>query len=265
MQNTSNPSSDCAQGQELPDNKAHSSAIHPNAPGLSAPEPPPIPNASVPIWNLVIEDMRTRDNSGRQKYRTPLQAHNGRDACVDAYQEALDLVVYMRQLIAERKDERSELERIHSRVAELEAENKRLTGRTNSLSEQLADELVDHQRMFSEGKQLRSRVTELEDQSAAVEDALAMAGVWGHVECEAPTFAEAVELLSQRITDLESENKALVEDLGWLEKQIIYVRDSEDKLLFARAPGANSMRSYISETRAAIAVAQAAASEAARG
>jgi hypothetical protein len=32
----------------------------------------------------------------------PLRAHNGRDALVDAYQEALDLCVYLRQVIQER-------------------------------------------------------------------------------------------------------------------------------------------------------------------
>lgn len=66
------------------------------------PEPPPRPNDGRPIWELVIEDMRARDAAGRAKYGTPLQAHNGRDALVDAYQEALDLAVYLRQAIAER-------------------------------------------------------------------------------------------------------------------------------------------------------------------
>lgn len=42
-------------------------------------------------------------NFGRQKYGTPLTADNGRDPLVDAYQEALDLVVYLRQAIEERK------------------------------------------------------------------------------------------------------------------------------------------------------------------
>lgn len=46
--------------------------------------------------------MKERDQEGRRKYGTPLQAGNGRDALVDAYQEALDLCVYLRQAIAER-------------------------------------------------------------------------------------------------------------------------------------------------------------------
>lgn len=70
---------------------------------MSKPEPPPRPNASRPIWDLVIEDMRQRDNEGRRKYGTPLQVGNGRDPLVDAYQEALDLAVYLRQEIEERR------------------------------------------------------------------------------------------------------------------------------------------------------------------
>lgn len=68
----------------------------------NAEQPAPAANASTPIWDLVIADMRNRDNIGRQRYGTPLQANNGRDALVDAYQEALDLVVYLRQVIEER-------------------------------------------------------------------------------------------------------------------------------------------------------------------
>jgi hypothetical protein len=67
------------------------------------PQPPSIPNASPPIWDLVIADMRERDRIGAKKYGTRLQANNGRDVLVDAYQEALDLCVYLRQAIEERK------------------------------------------------------------------------------------------------------------------------------------------------------------------
>jgi len=73
----------------------------PNQQFGSKPEQAPVPNDSRPIWELVIDDMRDRDNAGRRKYGTPLQAHNGRDALVDAYQEALDLCVYLRQCLAE--------------------------------------------------------------------------------------------------------------------------------------------------------------------
>lgn len=85
----------------------------------STPEPAPIPNDRTPCWELVMQDtvehfgeefgaalialdMKDRDDFGRKKYGTPLQPFNGRDALTDAYQEALDLCVYLRQAIAER-------------------------------------------------------------------------------------------------------------------------------------------------------------------
>lgn len=71
--------------------------------GLLAPEPAPVVNESPAIWDLVIADMKQRDVDGKQKYGTRLQANNGRDALIDAYQEALDLVVYLRQAIEERQ------------------------------------------------------------------------------------------------------------------------------------------------------------------
>ena len=70
-------------------------------PDLNVPEPPPQRNDGVPIWELVVKDMQARDYVGRARYGTPLQADNGRNPLVDAYQEALDLAVYLRQAIAE--------------------------------------------------------------------------------------------------------------------------------------------------------------------
>lgn len=64
--------------------------------------PPPITNDEPPIWELVISDMKNRDQLGRKKYGTPLQPNNGRDSLQDAYEEALDLAVYLRQAIYER-------------------------------------------------------------------------------------------------------------------------------------------------------------------
>jgi hypothetical protein len=50
-------------------------------------------------WELVLADMRDRRQMGIDKYGKPLRSDNGRDALVDAYQEALDLTVYLRQAI----------------------------------------------------------------------------------------------------------------------------------------------------------------------
>lgn len=65
-------------------------------------QPPPHPSAGPAVWDLVLVDMAGRDRTGRERYGSPLQPNNGRDALVDAYQEALDLVVYLRQAIYER-------------------------------------------------------------------------------------------------------------------------------------------------------------------
>ncbi len=64
-------------------------------------QPKPKTTNDIPVWDLVIADMVARDQLGRERYGTPLQAFNGRDALIDAYQEALDLVVYLRQVIRE--------------------------------------------------------------------------------------------------------------------------------------------------------------------
>ena len=62
-------------------------------------QPAPKPNDGVPIWELVVQDMKARDLLGRARYGTPLQAHNGRHALQDAYEEILDAAVYLRQAI----------------------------------------------------------------------------------------------------------------------------------------------------------------------
>lgn len=52
-------------------------------------------------FDLVIADIEERKKLGLAKYGTLLQAFNGRDALVDAYQEAIDLVQYLRQALEE--------------------------------------------------------------------------------------------------------------------------------------------------------------------
>ena len=72
------------------------------APKAATPEPPPQRNDHPAVWDLVRKDIEARDDFGLAKYGTRLQPHNGRDSLTDAYQEALDLVVYLRQTIFER-------------------------------------------------------------------------------------------------------------------------------------------------------------------
>ena len=54
------------------------------------------------VLPAVINDLRQRAIGGWKKYGTPLKTDNGRDALVDAYQEALDLVMYLKQALMER-------------------------------------------------------------------------------------------------------------------------------------------------------------------
>lgn len=64
-------------------------------------QPPPLTNDGDPVYQLVRNDLELRAEEGLKKYGTYLQANNGRDALVDAYQEALDLCLYLRQKIEE--------------------------------------------------------------------------------------------------------------------------------------------------------------------
>ena len=59
------------------------------------------------VGSFVLQDIRARMEVGKKKYGTLLQTYNGRDALWDAYQEALDLVMYLRQAILERDNEES--------------------------------------------------------------------------------------------------------------------------------------------------------------
>ena len=71
---------------------------------LNIPEPAPT-KGKVDVWELVIADMQERNLFGEKKYGTKLQTWNGRNPLVDAYQEALDLCVYLKQAIEEAKND----------------------------------------------------------------------------------------------------------------------------------------------------------------
>lgn len=59
----------------------------------------------VSVVPLVMEDLYKRQLFGLKKYGTVLKTENGRDALVDAYQEALDLCCYLKQVLLEREAE----------------------------------------------------------------------------------------------------------------------------------------------------------------
>lgn len=53
------------------------------------------------MHDLVIADMDERKAFGLRKYGTVLTVNNGRNPLVDAYEEVLDLAVYLKQAIVE--------------------------------------------------------------------------------------------------------------------------------------------------------------------
>lgn len=67
----------------------------------SIPQPLPIHGEQY-VLEFVVNDLRERAESGRVKYGTYLMTHNGRDPLWDAYQEALDLTMYLRQTLLEK-------------------------------------------------------------------------------------------------------------------------------------------------------------------
>lgn len=66
-------------------------------------QPKPIPNGYPATWSLVVKDMTERNKVGIQRYGTPLQPFNGRNSLQDAYEEVLDLCVYLKNAIEEQK------------------------------------------------------------------------------------------------------------------------------------------------------------------
>ncbi len=67
------------------------------------PQPDSVPNDSEPVWDMVVDDIKARDELGERKYGTRLQVGNGRDHLLDLYHELLDAVVYCRQELERRR------------------------------------------------------------------------------------------------------------------------------------------------------------------
>jgi hypothetical protein len=67
------------------------------------PEKDPLPGIDS-VTDRVIQDLVLRREAGTEKYGSELKTHNGRRALVDAYQEALDLCLYLKQALMEAKN-----------------------------------------------------------------------------------------------------------------------------------------------------------------
>lgn len=62
------------------------------------PQPAPTGNGR-DVTDMVLDDLKVRREAGTKKYGTSLRTNNGRNPLVDAYQETLDLALYLRQAI----------------------------------------------------------------------------------------------------------------------------------------------------------------------
>lgn len=67
---------------------------------------PTINQESQIILHKVLVDLINRSEHGQKTYGTFLQSHNGRNALLDAYEEALDLCMYLRQALDEQTKKR---------------------------------------------------------------------------------------------------------------------------------------------------------------
>lgn len=65
-------------------------------------QPLPQTNDRPFVADALKDYIEARKQTGIERYGTPLQPHNGRDALRDAFEEAVDLATYLAQVIIER-------------------------------------------------------------------------------------------------------------------------------------------------------------------
>lgn len=83
-----------------------------------------------PIFDLVIADLRKREAQGAETYgRARMEAFDGRESLQDAYEEALDLVAYLRKAIAERDADQAALQFAYRIIGEDTNSTAKLTER----------------------------------------------------------------------------------------------------------------------------------------
>lgn len=61
---------------------------------------------NTPVYDRLLALLEPRVAEGYAKYGTPLKPYNGRDALMDAWEEAADLLFYLTQMLMEREDQR---------------------------------------------------------------------------------------------------------------------------------------------------------------
>jgi hypothetical protein len=56
---------------------------------------------NIRVLDAVLSDLKSRAEMGRKKYGHYLETNNGRNALQDAYEECLDLCMYLKQRLME--------------------------------------------------------------------------------------------------------------------------------------------------------------------
>ncbi len=84
----------------MTENKASYKTQRPAA--VNEPEPTP---GTMDVWPELVKDIEARVKMGLAKYGDVFQADNGRDSLMDAYQDALDLVIYLKAELMRRSKE----------------------------------------------------------------------------------------------------------------------------------------------------------------
>lgn len=64
---------------------------------------------------LVVQLFLKRKQLGLERYGVALQAHNGRDALLDALEEAIDKAVYLKQVLVEGSEHQHGLYKMYHR------------------------------------------------------------------------------------------------------------------------------------------------------
>lgn len=87
-------------------------------------QPMPVGTDGPIMHEVVIEALAQRLEVGIRRYGQPLQAFNGRNAAQDAFEEVLDLSVYLAQVMIETEAMRNTLDKAVTWIAQLDCPSK---------------------------------------------------------------------------------------------------------------------------------------------
>jgi hypothetical protein len=84
--------------------EASQEAPQPTKAGRKHDQPMPVVNDRPAVQDQLIVEIERRKKIGVERYGTLLQPFNGRSAIRDAFEESLDLTIYLRQVLAEQDE-----------------------------------------------------------------------------------------------------------------------------------------------------------------